>query len=89
MTRSRKSWAFRSFDAFCCFTAAILVRCRSPMALLMTYIAAPGLNGADMVSERVLDTLLGAAIGIVFSVLFSTQDDRVYLAEHHIKRTQR
>ncbi len=61
----------------------------TPMALLMTYIAAPGLNGADMVSERVLDTLLGAAIGIVFSVLFSTQDDRVYLAEHHIKRTQR
>ena len=61
----------------------------TPMALLMTYIAAPGLDGADMVSERVLDTLLGAGIGIVFSVLFSTQDDRAYLAEHHTKRTQR
>jgi len=29
--------------------------------------------------ERVLDTIVGAAIGIVFAVAFSTADDRVYL----------
>ena len=60
----------------------------TPMALLMTYLAAPAAQG-NMPVERVFDTILGAALGIVFAVLFSTLDDRIYLAKHRKKsRTQ-
>jgi uncharacterized membrane protein YccC len=57
----------------------------TPMALLMTYLASPA-TAVDMPVERVLDTLLGAALGIVFAVIFSTVDDRVYLAKHRKMR---
>ncbi|WP_017524140.1 FUSC family protein [Pusillimonas noertemannii] len=50
----------------------------TPMALLMTHLAAP-VADSNMPVERVLDTIVGAAIGIVFAVAFSTADDRVYL----------
>ncbi|SDZ95028.1 MULTISPECIES: FUSC family protein [Acidovorax] len=56
----------------------------TPMALLMTYLASPAV-AASMPVERVLDTILGAALGIVFAVIFSSVDDRVYLHEHHSK----
>ncbi|MDN5844476.1 MAG: FUSC family protein [Alcaligenaceae bacterium] len=56
----------------------------TPMALLMTYLASPIAN-SNMPVERVLDTIVGAAIGIVFAVIFSTVDDRVYLARRHSK----
>lgn len=53
----------------------------TPMALLMTYLAAHGeTSAAVMVPERVLDTLAGAGIGIVLAVLCSTLEDRAALA---------
>lgn len=55
----------------------------TPMALLMTYLASSQKVGASIASERIMDTLLGAAIGILFAVLWSTLDDRVHLAHHH------
>lgn len=58
----------------------------TPMALLMTYLAAPAVAGASMPVERVLDTMLGAALGIVFAVIFSTVDDRIYLARRRKKK---
>jgi len=56
----------------------------TPMALLMTHLAAP-VAYSNMPVERVLDTIVGAAIGIVFAVIFSTVDDRVYLARRYRK----
>jgi len=53
----------------------------TPMALLMTYMAAPGAAGAAMASERILDTILGAAIGMGMAVLLSSLDDRRHLAQ--------
>lgn len=53
----------------------------TPMALLMTHLAAPQATGPAMAPERVLDTLLGAGAGIVIAVLLSTMDDRRHLAE--------
>lgn len=57
----------------------------TPMALLMTHLAAPHGAGPDMAPERVLDTLLGAVVGVVVSVLLSTIDDRRRLAELRAK----
>lgn len=54
----------------------------TPMALLMTYLGAASVSGAEMATERVLDTLLGAVIGIGMAVLLSTVQDRRRLAEH-------
>ena len=56
----------------------------TPMALLMTYLASPAL-GASMPLERIMDTILGAALGIVFAVVFSSLDDRAYLHKLHQK----
>jgi hypothetical protein len=44
----------------------------TPSALLMTHLAAPAAAVAGMPVERVMDTILGAALGIGFAVLFST-----------------
>lgn len=52
----------------------------TPMALLMTHMAAQSGGGTDIVLERVLDTVLGAAVGIAVSILLSTIDDRRRLA---------
>lgn len=56
----------------------------TPMALLMTYMASPA-PASNMPVERVVDTIVGAAIGIVFAVIFSTVDDRVHLARRYRK----
>ncbi|MDM0030667.1 FUSC family protein [Variovorax sp. J22P271] len=56
--------------------------CVTPMALLMTSLAAPA-SGAGMPMARVLDTVLGALVGIAFALVFSTLDDRTHLAVHH------
>ena len=53
----------------------------TPSALLMTHLAAPTAAVAGMPVERVMDTILGAALGIVFAVIFSTLDDRRHLAQ--------
>ena len=54
----------------------------TPMALLMTHLASPVAN-SNMPIERVVDTMVGAAIGIIFAIIFSTVDDRVHLARRH------
>ena len=59
----------------------------TPMALIMSYLAAPGLSGADMAPERVLDSLLGVVVGIVAAVVLSTLDDRHHL--HVLKAAKR
>ncbi|MDI7864905.1 FUSC family protein [Rhizobiaceae bacterium n13] len=59
----------------------------TPMALLMSYLAAPRLSGAAMAPERILDTLLGVSIGIAMAVLLSTIDDRRHLANHRASPT--
>jgi len=53
----------------------------TPMALLMTSLASPAVS-SGMPVERVLDTILGAALGIVAAVVFSSVDDRVHLHAH-------
>ncbi|MGE4430608.1 MAG: FUSC family protein [Sphingobium sp.] len=65
--------------------AQILV---TPMALLMTYLASPRTAGIAMVPERILDTLIGAGIGVILAILFSTMDDRMHLAHHHANRVR-
>lgn len=57
----------------------------TPMALLMTHLASPVIH-VDMPVERVLDTIVGAALGIVLALIFSTIDDRHYLARRAQKR---
>jgi uncharacterized membrane protein YccC len=56
----------------------------TPMALLMTHLASP-VASSNMPVERVMDTIVGAAIGIVFAVIFSSVDDRTYLARRRKK----
>lgn len=58
----------------------------TPMALLMSHLAAPDAAGAAMAPERVLDTLLGVSIGLVAAVLLSTLDDRRHLARRQLAR---
>lgn len=58
----------------------------TPMALLMTYLASQQTAGSSMIYERIWDTLLGASIGIVMALLFSTLADRMILAQHHARR---
>lgn len=53
----------------------------TPMALLMTYLGSAGAVGPEMAPERVLDTILGAVVGIAMAVLLSTIDDRRHLDE--------
>lgn len=61
----------------------------TPMALLMTYLAAPLAADLRMVPERVMDTLIGAGIGMVMVVLWSKVEERLHLAEHHDARVRR
>jgi uncharacterized membrane protein YccC len=58
--------------------------CVTPMALLMTSLATPSAS-AGMPMARVLDTVLGALVGVAFALVFSTLDDRAHLAAHHAK----
>jgi hypothetical protein len=58
----------------------------TPMALLMTYLATAQSEG--MVPERVLDTLIGASIGMACAVILSTLDDRAHLTHHHASRSK-
>jgi len=55
----------------------------TPMALLMSYLAAAGAAGTAIVPERIFDTMVGASVGIFLAVVFSTLDDRIFLAHHH------
>ncbi|PLC54442.1 hypothetical protein CR155_06585 [Pollutimonas nitritireducens] len=61
----------------------------TPMALLMTHLATPVATTSNMPVERVLDTIVGAALGIVFALIFSTVDDRAYLARRRTKMQAR
>jgi uncharacterized membrane protein YgaE (UPF0421/DUF939 family) len=58
----------------------------TPMALIMSYMASSGMSGEEMAPERVINTIIGAAIGIVLAVLCSSMDARAYLAQHHQTR---
>ncbi|WP_018001620.1 FUSC family protein [Paracoccus sp. N5] len=53
----------------------------TPMALLMSHLAAPQADAAAMAPERVLDTLLGVSLGMLAALVFSTLDDRRRLAQ--------
>ena len=53
----------------------------TPMALLMTRLAGHG-EALDMALSRVLDTTLGAVVGIVLTVALSSLDERLHLARH-------
>jgi len=55
----------------------------TPMALLMTSLAVPGAAGTTMVSERVLDTLLGVSVGLGIALILSSMDERAHLARLH------
>ncbi len=57
--------------------------CITPMALLMTSLTASPASAAGMPLDRVLDTALGALIGVAFALVFSSLDDRARLAAHH------
>lgn len=61
----------------------------TPMALLMSYIVAPSADSTAMAPERVIDTVLGVAIGIILAVIFSTLDDRTHLAHLRAARDDR
>lgn len=63
--------------------AQILV---TPMALLMTHLASPAKAGTAMVPERIFDTVLGALIGIVIAVVWSSLEQRRHLARHAARR---
>jgi len=56
----------------------------TPMALLMTHLASPIVH-TDMPIERVVDTIVGAALGITFALIFSSLDDRRHLARRRRK----
>lgn len=56
----------------------------TPMALLMTTLAMPG-EATEMAVSRVFDTTLGAGVGIVLAWAFSSLDERIYLAHHHLR----
>lgn len=59
----------------------------TPMALLMTYLASHGeAASAQLVPERVLDTLVGAVVGMLLAVVYSTLEDRVSLARYLIAK---
>jgi hypothetical protein len=54
----------------------------TPMALIMSQLPTPNSITAAVVPERILDTLLGAAVAIAIAVLCSTLADRMQLANH-------
>lgn len=87
-------WAIVAFVAFFQYVTEVIIGYNyalgqitvTPMALLMTYLASPVATAAEMSIERVFDTMLGAVLGIIFAVAFSTMDDRLYLAKLHRER---
>jgi len=58
----------------------------TPMALLMTHLASPSSSAGAMVTERILDTMLGASIGMVVAVAGSSLAERHVLARHTARR---
>lgn len=60
----------------------------TPMALLMTSLASPAQAGINLPLERVMDTVLGAVLGILFAVILSSVDDRRHLAQLRSGKTQ-
>jgi len=60
----------------------------TPMALFMTFLAAPQHAGLGMVPERIFDTMLGAVVGVLIAVLLSTRHEREHLGQHHEQRSK-
>lgn len=58
----------------------------TPMALLMTRLAAPEADGTALIPERIFDTLLGAAIGIAIAIILSSLEERHHLARRAARR---
>lgn len=54
----------------------------TPMALLLTELASPS-PGSAMPAERVFETLLGVAVGIVIAVALSDRESRHHLTQIH------
>lgn len=87
-------WTVIFLVSFLCFATEVIIGSNyglgqilvTPMALFMSYLAMPEFAGVAMAQERVLDTVTGAAVGMIFAVAFSTMDDRRHLARHHVKR---
>lgn len=62
----------------------------TPMALLMTHLTAPAHTTAiNLPVARVMDTVLGAMLGILFAVILSSVDDRLYLAKLRSRKDAR
>ncbi len=53
----------------------------TPMALMMTWLGSTQALGPEIAPERVLETCLGAVVGVLLAVVFSTLDDRQHLAK--------
>lgn len=51
----------------------------TPMALLMTSLGSARVDNLALVPERILDTIVGACVGILIAVILSSLDDRRYL----------
>lgn len=56
----------------------------TPMALLMTWLAAPDLSPGAIAYERVVDTVLGAGVAVLVAVLLSSLEQRQQFAEHRL-----
>lgn len=53
----------------------------TPMALLMTWLGAGQTLGPEIASERVVETCIGAAVGVVIALILSGIEDRRQLAQ--------
>ncbi|WP_455274909.1 FUSC family protein [Rhizobium herbae] len=83
-------WVMISILAFFMFVTEIIIGWNyalgqlsvTPMALIMSQLPTPNAITVAVVPERILDTLLGAAVAIAIAVLCSTLADRMHLANH-------
>ena len=53
----------------------------TPMALMMTWLGAARTLGPEIAPERVLETCLGAVVGVLLAIVLSTLEDRQHLAK--------
>ncbi|WP_313614597.1 FUSC family protein [Agrobacterium sp.] len=56
------------------------------MALLTTYFLSGGRAGTEIAAERILDTMVGATIALVFALIFSTLDERTHIEQRAKQR---
>lgn len=61
----------------------------TPMALLMTVIGMPGVSGFHMATERIWDTLIGATIGLILTIVLSSRTERHDLAAYRAAKADK